>query len=147
MCTSYIFLFINIINQSKRIVIFDTLIKQVELPELLAIVGHEIGHWQLSHTLQGFFISQVPYISICVCVYVHVYACPFTILPFVSHASMCSRTSSVCSWSSRSFKTPRVFSSPSASLAPRSTPCRYSSVLRFSRSPFGVQLIKRCNLF
>lgn len=33
--------------------------KQVELPELLAILGHEIGHWKLWHTVQGFFISQI----------------------------------------------------------------------------------------
>lgn len=38
---------------------YDTLIDQVELPELLAILGHEIGHWQLSHALQGFVIVQV----------------------------------------------------------------------------------------
>jgi STE24 endopeptidase len=29
--------------KNKRIVLFDTLMKQVELPELLAILGHEIG--------------------------------------------------------------------------------------------------------
>ena len=40
---------------------FDTLINQVELPELLAILGHEIGHWQLSHALQGFVVMQVLY--------------------------------------------------------------------------------------
>jgi STE24 endopeptidase len=45
--------------KSKRIVLFDTLIKQVKLPELLAILGHEIGHWKLGHTIQGFIISQV----------------------------------------------------------------------------------------
>ena len=39
--------------------LFDTLLKQVELPELLAILGHEIGHWKLWHTLQGFVFSQV----------------------------------------------------------------------------------------
>ena len=38
---------------------YDTLLKQVELPELLAILGHEIGHWKLWHTVQGFFISQL----------------------------------------------------------------------------------------
>lgn len=45
--------------KSKRIVLFDTLLQQVELPELLAILGHEIGHWRLWHTIQGFFISQL----------------------------------------------------------------------------------------
>ena len=33
--------------KNKRIVLFDTLIKQVEQNELLAILGHEIGHWAL----------------------------------------------------------------------------------------------------
>jgi STE24 endopeptidase len=45
--------------KNKRIVLYDTLLKQVELPELLAILGHEIGHWKLWHTVQGFFISQI----------------------------------------------------------------------------------------
>lgn len=39
--------------------LFDTLIEQVETPELLAILGHEIGHWKLGHTIQQLIISQV----------------------------------------------------------------------------------------
>jgi Zn-dependent protease with chaperone function len=50
--------------KNKRIVMYDTLIDQVELPELLAILGHEIGHWQLSHALQGFVVVQVIEVSI-----------------------------------------------------------------------------------
>ena len=45
--------------KNKRIVLFDTLVEQVEQPELLAILGHEIGHWKLWHTQQGFIITQV----------------------------------------------------------------------------------------
>ena len=45
--------------KSKRIVLYDTLLKQVELGELLAILGHEIGHWKLWHTIQGFVITQL----------------------------------------------------------------------------------------
>lgn len=45
--------------KNKRIVLFDTLIEQVEQPELLAILGHEIGHWKLWHTQQGFLITQL----------------------------------------------------------------------------------------
>lgn len=45
--------------KNKRIVLFDTLIKQVDTEELLAILGHEIGHWKLYHTIQGLIISQV----------------------------------------------------------------------------------------
>jgi STE24 endopeptidase len=43
---------------SKRIVLYDTLLKQVTLDELLAILGHEIGHWKLWHTLQNFVVTQ-----------------------------------------------------------------------------------------
>ena len=45
--------------KSKRIVLYDTLLKQVNKEELLAILGHEIGHWKLWHTIQGFVISQL----------------------------------------------------------------------------------------
>jgi Zn-dependent protease with chaperone function len=44
---------------NKRIVLYDTLMEQVDMDELLAILGHEIGHWSLGHTLQGFAITQV----------------------------------------------------------------------------------------
>lgn len=53
--------------KSKRIVLFDTLIKQVEQPELLAILGHEIGHWKLGHTIQGFIVSQIYTFSLFLC--------------------------------------------------------------------------------
>lgn len=31
----------------------------MELDELLAILGHEMGHWKLWHTIQGFVIAQL----------------------------------------------------------------------------------------
>lgn len=33
--------------------------RQVDLQELLAILGHEIGHWRLWHTVTNFVVSQV----------------------------------------------------------------------------------------
>ncbi|CAM9241298.1 unnamed protein product [Sphacelaria rigidula] len=44
--------------KNKRIVLFDTLIKQAETSEIVSILGHELGHWKMSHTLQGFAITQ-----------------------------------------------------------------------------------------
>jgi STE24 endopeptidase len=44
--------------KNKRIVLYDTLLKQVNLPEVKAILGHEMGHWKLWHSVQGFVISQ-----------------------------------------------------------------------------------------
>jgi STE24 endopeptidase len=43
----------------KMIVLYDTLITQCTQNELVAILGHEIGHWKLWHTWQGFIISQI----------------------------------------------------------------------------------------
>jgi STE24 endopeptidase len=45
--------------KNKRIVLYDTLIDQVTIEELRAILGHEIGHWRLNHTVQGLIITQI----------------------------------------------------------------------------------------
>ena len=37
------------IGRVKRIVLYDTLIKQMERPELLGILAHEAGHWKRGH--------------------------------------------------------------------------------------------------
>jgi len=51
---AYLFGFFN----NKRIVLFDTLIKQMTVPELKAVLGHEIGHWAHGHVMQMFVIQQ-----------------------------------------------------------------------------------------
>jgi len=46
-------------GKNKRIVLFDTLMTQVHEDEILAILGHELGHWKLGHTLSNFLITQL----------------------------------------------------------------------------------------
>ncbi|GMH57026.1 hypothetical protein TrST_g9715 [Triparma strigata] len=46
-------------GKNKRIVLFDTLMKQVTNDEILSILGHELGHWALSHTLVNFVVTQL----------------------------------------------------------------------------------------
>ncbi|GKY97462.1 hypothetical protein MPSEU_000704600 [Mayamaea pseudoterrestris] len=46
-------------GNNKRIVLFDTLLTQVTEDEVLAILGHELGHWKLGHTLANFVVTQV----------------------------------------------------------------------------------------
>ena len=46
-------------GKNKRIVLFDTLLEQVHDDEILAILGHELGHWKLGHTLSNFAITQI----------------------------------------------------------------------------------------
>ena len=45
----------------KHIVIYDTLIEKSETDEVVAVLGHELGHWSLGHTTKLFGISQVRY--------------------------------------------------------------------------------------
>lgn len=41
----------------KRIALFDTLISQHTVPEIVAIIGHEVGHYKKRHVIQGLVIS------------------------------------------------------------------------------------------
>ena len=43
----------------KRIVLYDTLIKDLEVPELVAVLAHEIGHYKKKHTLQMLAFSII----------------------------------------------------------------------------------------
>ncbi len=43
----------------KRIVLYDTLIKDLEIPELVGVLAHEIGHYKKKHTLQMLVFSIV----------------------------------------------------------------------------------------
>jgi len=44
-------------GRNKRIALFDTLIEKHTVPELIAVLAHEIGHHKKKHILQGTIIS------------------------------------------------------------------------------------------
>ena len=44
-------------GRNKRIALFDTLIKNHTVPELIAVLAHEIGHYKKRHILQGTIIN------------------------------------------------------------------------------------------
>ena len=44
-------------GRNKRIALFDTLIKKHTVPELIAMLAHEIGHHKKKHILQGTIIN------------------------------------------------------------------------------------------
>ena len=44
---------------NRRIVLFDTLVEQLEVDELLAVVAHEMGHYKLNHIPQRIGLSVV----------------------------------------------------------------------------------------
>jgi len=41
------------IGNTRRIVIYDNLLKQLNDEEILSIIAHELGHWQKNHILKG----------------------------------------------------------------------------------------------
>jgi STE24 endopeptidase len=46
-------------GKNKRIALFDTLIRQHTVDELVAVLAHEIGHYKKRHILQGMVVSIV----------------------------------------------------------------------------------------
>ena len=46
-------------GRNKRIALFDTLIAQHTVPEMVAVLAHEVGHYKKKHILQGMIISVV----------------------------------------------------------------------------------------
>ena len=46
-------------GKNKRIALFDTLIAQHTVPELVSVLAHEIGHYKKKHVAQGMAISIV----------------------------------------------------------------------------------------
>jgi STE24 endopeptidase len=44
-------------GKKKRIVLFDTLIKELEMEEIVAVLAHEIGHYKKKHVYQSMLIS------------------------------------------------------------------------------------------
>jgi Zn-dependent protease with chaperone function len=44
---------------TKRIVLWDTLIAKLDEPELLAVMGHEMGHYVLGHVVRSIWLSSI----------------------------------------------------------------------------------------
>ena len=45
------------LGSKKRIVLYDTLIKDMEIPELVAVLAHEIGHYKKKHIIGSLIIG------------------------------------------------------------------------------------------
>ena len=46
-------------GRNKRIALFDTLIAQHTVPEIVAVLAHEVGHYKKKHILQGTIIGII----------------------------------------------------------------------------------------
>lgn len=47
------------LGPKKRIVLYDTLIEDLEEEEIVAVLAHEIGHYKKKHTLKGLVLSTL----------------------------------------------------------------------------------------
>src|SRR6202035_4006841 len=45
---------------TKRIVLWDTLLKKMNEREVLVVMGHEMGHYVLNHIVQGILLASLP---------------------------------------------------------------------------------------
>ncbi|WP_247731609.1 M48 family metallopeptidase [Halovivax limisalsi] len=46
-------------GRTKRVVLFDTLVEQMDLPELESVLAHELAHWKQNHIWKQFGASLV----------------------------------------------------------------------------------------
>ena len=44
-------------GKNKRIVLYDTLIKELSTDEIVAVLAHEIGHYKMKHTVRGLILG------------------------------------------------------------------------------------------
>jgi STE24 endopeptidase len=47
------------IGKVKRIVLFDTLLRQMTQDEVLSVLAHEVGHWKKKHVLKRIIMTEV----------------------------------------------------------------------------------------
>ena len=47
------------LGKKKRIVLFDTLIQQMKVPQILAVLAHEFGHYKLHHLKKVFVLNSL----------------------------------------------------------------------------------------
>ncbi|GFE57245.1 M48 family metallopeptidase [Geobacter sp. AOG1] len=53
------------IGRVKRIVLYDTLIRQMTHQEILAVLAHEIGHWKKGHIWKQLVMTEVGALLVC----------------------------------------------------------------------------------
>ena len=50
------------LGRKRRIVLFDTLIKQMNISQVLAVLAHEIGHYKLHHLKKIFILNSLTFL-------------------------------------------------------------------------------------
>ena len=56
-------------GSTKRVVVWDTAITKLSVPELQVVFGHEIGHYVLDHVVEGFIFAMLVALGLFYCCY------------------------------------------------------------------------------
>lgn len=51
--------YVNGVGASKRVVVWDTTLRQMNEDETLLVLGHEMGHYVLNHVIKGFILFEL----------------------------------------------------------------------------------------
>lgn len=57
------------LGRTKRIILFDTLLKRLSEDEIVSVLAHEMGHWKKHHLLKGLTLSQLASLVLLFCAY------------------------------------------------------------------------------
>ncbi|MCE5272534.1 M48 family metallopeptidase [bacterium] len=57
--STYLNAYFTGLGNSRRVVLYDTLVKECSGREVLSVVAHELGHWKANHILKGFLLETV----------------------------------------------------------------------------------------
>ena len=56
--SNYLNAYFTGLGNSRRVVLYDTLVKACPPAEVLSVIAHELGHWRGRHILKGFALSS-----------------------------------------------------------------------------------------
>ena len=55
--STYLNAYFTGMGNSRRVVLYDTLVKECSREEVLSVVSHELGHWKSDHIMKGFILE------------------------------------------------------------------------------------------
>ncbi len=55
------------LGKTKRIILFDTLLRGMDSDEIVSVLAHEIGHWKKRHLIKGLAVTQTAALILLFC--------------------------------------------------------------------------------
>ena len=61
--SKYLNAYFSGLGNSRRVVLYDTLVESCPPDEIISVIAHELGHWKHNHIMKGFLIEIVAVIA------------------------------------------------------------------------------------